>query len=107
MGSLSWTTGPSLSRIPEHRHGTSKQSACREEKGPASGPFVPFEASTSKSGIRIPLACDEDIKSSTESTISASELPYQIVNKFMPAGVVNVEMKIGNLQSLLVCPIFI
>ena len=111
----------------------------------ASGPFVPpdwfsflkwelwmilfsaeaiLASSTSKFGIEIPRIDDEDIKSSTESTISTSlihsiasegnceQVRTSVLNLILQqanvAGVVNLfEMKIWDLQSLLVCSIIL
>ena len=75
-----------------------------------------------KFGIGIPLVDDEDLKSSTESTISTSlihciasernceQVRTSVLNLiFQQANVTGcrefVEMKIRNLQSLLVCSI--
>ena len=80
-----------------------------------------FASSTSKFGIGIPLVDDEDFKSSTESTISTSLIQkhsfrrklwtstYVSLESYLPASKGGwcwefVEMKIRNLQSLLVCP---
>ena len=83
-----------------------------------------FASSTSKSGIRIPLTEHEDLRSSTDSTISTSlihsiasvrhcEQVHTSVLKliFQQANVADVgefvKMKIWNLQSLLVCSIIL
>ena len=75
-------------------------------------------SSTSKFGIGIPLVDDEDFKSSTESTISTSlihckasvgncdQVHTSSVKFYLPA-IKRVEVEIRNLQSLLVCPIFL
>ena len=78
-------------------------------------------SSTSNFGIEIPRIDDEDLKSSTESTISTSlihckasvgncEQVYLGLESYLPASKRGwcrefVEMKIRNVQSLLVCPI--
>ena len=81
-------------------------------------------SSTSKSGIRIPLTDDEDIKSSTESTSLHFCGPmhsfrrklwtstYLSLESCLPTSKrcwcgEFVEMKIWNLQSFLVCPIIL
>ena len=82
-------------------------------------------SSTSKFGIEIPRIDDEDFKSSTESTISTSlihciasvgnceQVHTSVLNlTYLPASKRSlcrefVEMKIRNLQSLLVCTIIL
>ena len=80
-------------------------------------------SSTSKFGIEIPRVDDEDLNSSTESTNSTSlihciasvgkcEQVHTSVEPYLPASKgcwrrELVEMKIRNLQSLLVCPIIL
>ena len=122
-----------------------KRSVFREGNGPVFGPFCSsrltfllkrvlcmirfsaeaiFASSTSKSGIRIPLTEQEDLRSSTDSTISTSlihsiasvgnceQVHTSVLNLiFQQANVADVgefvKMRIWNLQSLLVCPIIL
>ena len=79
-----------------------------------------FASSTSKSGIRIPLQEHEDFRSSTESTISTSliqciasvgnceQVHTSVLNPYLPTSKCCwygefVEIKIWDLQSLVVC----
>ena len=83
-----------------------------------------FASSTSKSGVRIPFLEREDLRSSTNSTVSTSliqciasvgnceQIHTSVLNFiFQQANFVEcrefVEMKIRNLHSLLVCPIIL